>query len=84
MTWSKESGPGAVTFADATSPVTTATFSAPGAYVLRLTADNGRTKSSSTLNVTVETPPPAKQLDAVYTKNYKINSAALEAPGPRP
>src|SRR5215813_13227776 len=41
VTWSKESGPGTVTFADAKAPVTTATFSAPGAYVLKLTADNG-------------------------------------------
>ncbi|HSW48891.1 MAG TPA: beta-L-arabinofuranosidase domain-containing protein, partial [Bryobacteraceae bacterium] len=72
VTWSKDSGPGNVTFADAAAPVTTAAFSALGNYVLRLTADNGRGKSSSTLHVAVETPPPAKQLDAVYTKNFKI------------
>ena len=41
-TWSKESGPGEVTFADSKAGVTTATFSAPGAYVLKLTADNGQ------------------------------------------
>jgi hypothetical protein len=39
--WSVESGPGTVTFADAGSPVTTATFSAPGAYVLKLSAASG-------------------------------------------
>jgi DUF1680 family protein len=77
--WSKESGPGAVTFADAKSLITTATFSTPGDYVLKLTADNGRTTASSTLNVLVETPPPAKQLDAVYTKNFKINSPLWSA-----
>jgi uncharacterized protein len=73
-TWSKESGPGAVKFEDPKALITTATFTAPGAYVLKLTADNGQTKSSSTLNVSVETPPPAKQLEAVYTKNFKIDS----------
>ncbi len=72
--WSKESGPGSVTFADARSLITTAVFSTPGAYVLRLTVDNGRSKISSTLDVTVESPPPAKQLDAVYTKRFSIDS----------
>jgi hypothetical protein len=72
--WTKDSGPGEVKFADAKALITTAAFSTPGAYVLRLTVDNGESKSSSTLNVSVETPPPAKQLDAVYTKNFKIDS----------
>ena len=35
--WTKVSGPGAVTFANAREIDTTATFAAPGAYVLRLT-----------------------------------------------
>jgi uncharacterized protein len=72
--WRKQSGPGAVTFADAKARVTTAAFSAPGAYVLRLTGRSGESTASSVLNVTAETPPPAKQLDAVYTRNFKINS----------
>src|ERR1051326_7770746 len=72
--WSKESGPGGVKFEDPKELVTTAVFSTPGAYVLKLTADNGQTKNVSTLHVSVETPPPAKQLDAVYTKKFKINS----------
>src|ERR1035441_757065 len=72
--WTKDSGPGEVKFDDATALITTATFSTPGAYVLRLTVDNGQSKDSSTLNVSAETPPPAKQLDAVYTKNFKIDS----------
>ena len=40
-TWSQTSGPGTVTFASATAADTTATFSAPGTYVLRLTANDG-------------------------------------------
>ncbi|MGA3098285.1 MAG: beta-L-arabinofuranosidase domain-containing protein [Bryobacteraceae bacterium] len=72
--WSKASGPGAVVFADPKSLVTTATFSAPGEYSLKLTADNGQATALSTLNVTVETPPPARQLDAVYTKIFKVDN----------
>ncbi len=41
-TWTKVSGPGNVTFANAASPVTTAQFSIEGTYVLRLTADDSR------------------------------------------
>jgi hypothetical protein len=79
VAWSKASGPGAVTFADPNSLVTTATFSAPGEYSLQLTADSGQNAASSTLRVTVETPPPAKQLDAVYTKTFRIDSPLWRA-----
>jgi DUF1680 family protein len=73
-TWSKESGPGTVTFADVNAPVTTATFSAPGAYVLKLKVSSGESTASSTLNVKVETPPPPTQLAPVHTRHYTINS----------
>src|SRR5580692_9837023 len=72
--WSKESGPGTVTFADPKALVTTANFSALGSYLLKLTVTNGESTHSSTLRVSVEAPPPAKQLEAVYTKNFKISS----------
>ena len=39
--WTKASGPADVVFGDATAPTTTATFSEPGHYVLRLTANDG-------------------------------------------
>ncbi len=74
VTWAKQSGPGTVTFADPKAPVTAATFSAPGAYVLKLTVDNGETTVSSDLNVTVEVPPPRGHLDPVHTKRYTISS----------
>ena len=72
--WSKESGPGAVTFSDPKALITTATFSALGDYVLKLTVSNGESNHSSSLHVSVEAPPPARQLEAVYTKNFKISS----------
>jgi len=40
IAWSKVSGPGSVTFANANSASTTASFSEPGSYVLRLTASD--------------------------------------------
>lgn len=40
LDWSKVSGPGSVSFGDTSSPTTTATFSVPGTYELRLTADD--------------------------------------------
>ncbi len=79
VTWSKVSGSGTVNFADPKAPITTATFSTPGNYVLKLTADNGQAQYSSTLSVIVETPPPAKQLDALYTRNFKIHSPLWDA-----
>jgi len=47
VTWSKASGPGKVAFADARALATTATFSATGDYVLKLTAGKGPLSSSS-------------------------------------
>jgi hypothetical protein len=63
-----------VTFEDPRALITRAAFKAPGQYVLTLTANNGATESTSTVNVSVENPPPVKQLDAVYTRNFKIDS----------
>jgi uncharacterized protein len=77
--WSQASGPGEVTFADTQAPVTTATFSAPGDYVLKLTAGKGALSASSTLRVQVENPPPAQRLDVVYTKNYRLDSPLWNA-----
>jgi len=72
--WSKASGPGEVTFADATALSTTAKFSAPGDYTLKLTATKGKLTDSSTLAVKAMTPPPANQLTLIDTKSYKIDS----------
>src|SRR5579872_5504355 len=77
--WSKESGPGNVTFEDPRSLKTTAKFSALGNYILKLTVNNGLASHESTLNVSVEPPPPAQKLDAVYTKEFKVNSPLWSA-----
>ena len=66
--------PRLVTFADPAKAVTTATFSAPGDYVIKLTAKNGAATASSTLVCKAVLPPPAQQLDAVNTLNFKVDN----------
>jgi hypothetical protein len=64
--WSKISGPGVVTFGNSSLVDTTATFTAAGDYVLRLTASDGQRTSFDEMSVTVseeiivdpEIPPP--------------------------
>jgi glucuronoarabinoxylan endo-1,4-beta-xylanase len=57
--WSLVSGPGSVLFANAAQPVTTATFTLPGAYLLRLSGSNAFGESSVTLAVSVVQGAPS-------------------------
>ncbi len=50
--WSQVSGPGSVTFADATAVDTTASLPVEGTYVLRLTASDGEFTASDEVTVT--------------------------------
>jgi hypothetical protein len=79
VSWSKESGPGDVNFENASSPTTTARFSSPGQYVLKLSAKEGDLSSSSTLNVTVQPAAPAASLQPFYATRYKISSPLWSA-----
>ena len=60
-TWSVVSGPGPVVFGNANAPVTTASFTNPGVYTLRLTATDTEFTVSDELTVTVllNQPPTA-------------------------
>jgi len=53
ITWSTVSGPGTVTFANPSAPTTTATFSAVGTYVLRLTASDSALSNSDDVQIIV-------------------------------
>lgn len=53
--WTQVSGTGTTTFGTPATPSTTATFSAPGDYVIRLTADDGLLQSYQDLGVRVVT-----------------------------
>jgi regulation of enolase protein 1 (concanavalin A-like superfamily) len=57
-TWSRTSGPGTATFANAAAVDTTATFSVAGTYVLRLTASDGTLSAFDETTVTVSTGLP--------------------------
>src|SRR5206468_10424399 len=52
-TWSKVSGPGAVAFSNPNGLSTSATFSAAGTYVLRLTAYDGALSASDDVTIVV-------------------------------
>lgn len=53
ITWTKQSGPGMVTFGDEHALDTTASFSEAGAYVLRLTAGDGQLSGHAEVSITV-------------------------------
>jgi DUF1680 family protein len=74
ISWTKISGPGNVSFGDASSLKTSAAFTSIGEYIVSLAVTEGALSSASTLKVKVLQPPPAKRLDVVYTKRYKIDS----------
>ncbi|MEQ1871897.1 MAG: hypothetical protein ABL961_17905, partial [Vicinamibacterales bacterium] len=63
--WTKVSGPGTVTFADASTPTTTATFDTVGSYVLRLTGTDGALSAFADVSVTVNPAPPTNQAPQV-------------------
>jgi len=57
ITWSLVSGPGTVTFSTPNSVDTTATLSQPGAYVIRLTADDGELTTFDDRTVILQPAP---------------------------
>jgi uncharacterized protein len=75
LLWRKESGPGKVTFASPGTAETSAAFSTPGQYVLKLTADDGELKASGTLLVTVDPPAPRTHLSPAWPKQWQITSS---------
>jgi DUF1680 family protein len=70
--WTKASGPGAVEFADAGALQTTASFSAPGIYVLQLEAESPAGRSTAQVHVTVETSPPVRALGEAHVEGFEV------------
>ena len=78
--WSALSGPGSVSFADPQAPVTTATFSEGGSYVLRLTANDGELQSSDDVTITVNPDNEAPVVDAGSDQTVSFDlDATLDA-----
>ena len=80
--WSKVSGPGTVTFGDATAQDTTASFSTEGTYVLRLRGNDGvNPEVADDLTVTVQpadvVPPSNSALPYGANSWYQSKTAGL-------
>jgi beta-glucanase (GH16 family)/regulation of enolase protein 1 (concanavalin A-like superfamily) len=73
LAWSKVSGPGCITFADPSLATTTATFSATGSYVLRLTATTAAGIGSADLSVHVA---PAPVTDPSLVLHLKLDESS--------
>ena len=87
-TWSVVSGPGALVFGNANAPVTTATFTTPGVYTLRLTATDTEFTVSDEMQVTVllNQPPTANagpDQEITLPGNAQLNGSATDDGLPR-
>lgn len=76
--WTKVSGPGSVSFADATSPTSGVTFQWPGTYVLRLTATNAGGSDTDDVTLTV-TAPTASLLTLCGAKTQWLYAAGISS-----
>ncbi len=72
--WSVLSGPGVVTFQNANQPVTTATFSAPGVYDLRLTGNDSQAATFADVTVAVLVNPQPVECGQVVNGNLLSTS----------
>lgn len=73
LLWTTVSGPGTVTFGSSTTASTNLTFSTAGAYVVRLTANDGLLSSQSDITITVstDTEVPSTPTDIVATNIFE-------------
>lgn len=70
--WSKQSGPGEVSFTDVNDLNTTASFSTAGTYVLRLTGYDGNLYSSDDLSIVVSSNIPVLTLNGNNPMTIRI------------
>ena len=83
-TWTMQTGPGTVIFGNNAAVVTTASFSADGTYVLRLTAtDSGGLSGSDEITVTVNPEAPKSFCGAapMYGDSGRTNLSASNSVG---
>lgn len=77
--WSVVSGPGIVTFTDISSPGSLASFSVPGTYVLRLTADDGEFSRSSEVTIEIQEFNNAPSLQGGEYSGVVLSQGAANA-----
>ena len=78
-TWSQISGPGATTFGNAKALTTTASFSAPGAYVLSLTASDSQLQKSDEVTIIMEAAVPSNGISINDVSIIEGNSGTSAA-----
>ncbi|MFN0095956.1 MAG: PKD domain-containing protein [Dehalococcoidia bacterium] len=83
VAWTKQSGPGTVTFGNASVVDTTASFSVDGVYVLRLTATANALSTHDDVQITVNPVPPtaAAGPDDTITLPASANLDGTVTPG---
>jgi RHS repeat-associated protein len=88
--WAQVSGPGTAAFATPTALTTSATFSAPGTYVVSLTASDSLLTGSASTTVTVTAPPstpavsitsPSPNSQVIANTPFTITSTATDTGG---
>jgi hypothetical protein len=80
-TWSLVSGPGTASFSNASAVNTTATVSAVGAYVFRLTASDGTLSANDTVTHTVTSAGPVPEVIANYLFDETSGTTANDSSG---
>jgi hypothetical protein len=81
LSWTKVSGPGTVTFGTPAAADTTASFSAPGRYTLRLTADDTALSRSDTVEVVVTAGNEAPDVSAGPDQVITLPQASVSLAG---
>src|SRR6266850_1849817 len=76
VTWSKFSGPGTVTFGNVNALSTTASFSAAGTYVIRLTAGDSELSSTADLTISVNATNQAPTVSAGSNQTITLPTPA--------
>ena len=71
-TWSKQSGPGEVTFIEPNNPNTTASFSTAGTYILRLTGYDGELYNFDDLLIIVSSNEPVITMNGANPMNLYL------------
>jgi len=84
VAWSKVSGPGDVVFGDTNAVDTTATFSASGVYVLRLTASDSIETTSDEVTITANQPNRPPEADAQDVQTDEDTSLSITLTGSDP
>jgi len=80
-TWSTVSGPGTVTFGNVSSLSSTATFSANGTYVLRLTANDGQLQKTDDVTIGVNTALDNAPIISTFTPTSGAVGAVVTISG---